>query len=66
MTAEDVRHYTDALAEYAAGTQPGPARATVQAHLARCPSCRADLASWTMVAAATLGPPEAPPGCSSS
>jgi hypothetical protein len=62
MTAEDVRHCTDALAEYAAGTQPGPARATVQAHLARCPSCRADLASWTTVAAATLGPPQAPPG----
>ena len=62
MTAEDVRHCTDALAEYAAGAQPGSARAAVEAHLARCPSCRADLASWTTVAAATVEPLPAPPG----
>lgn len=61
MTAEDVRHCTDALAEYAAGAQPGPAQAAVEAHLARCPSCRADLASWTTVAAATAEPLQAPP-----
>jgi hypothetical protein len=33
----------------------------VEAHLARCPSCRADLASWTTVAAATVEPLQAPP-----
>ena len=61
MTVEDVRHCTEALAEYAAGAQPGPAQAAVEAHLARCPSCRADLAGWTTVAAATVEPLQAPP-----
>ncbi len=54
LTAEDVRHCTDALAS-TRGAQPRPARAPVEAHLAGCPPCRAELASWTTVAAATVG-----------
>jgi anti-sigma factor RsiW len=62
MTEDGVRHRTDALVEYAAGALTGPDRASVEAHLARCPSCRAELASWTTVAAAVVGPVQAPPG----
>jgi hypothetical protein len=62
MTAEDVLHCTDALAEYAAGAPTGPSRAAVEAHLAHCPSCRAELAGWTTVATAVVEPLQAPPG----
>jgi hypothetical protein len=55
MTAEDVRHYTDALAEYAAGAPTGPSRAAVEAHLAHCASCRAEVAGWTTVAPPSSG-----------
>ena len=61
MTADGLRHCTDALAEYAAGALAGPDREPVEAHLADCRSCRAELASWTAVAAA-VGPAPAPPG----
>lgn len=49
------------LVEYAAGSL-GPAdRAGVEAHLAGCAGCRADLAGWHALAQAA-GPPAVPPG----
>lgn len=49
------------LMEYAAGTLTPAERATVDAHLAGCDGCRADLATWAGIAAAA-GPDVAPPG----
>jgi Putative zinc-finger len=56
-----VRHCTDALAEYAAGVLAASERAAVEVHVSGCPSCRADLLAWTVVAAATEAPAAAPP-----
>jgi hypothetical protein len=51
----------DLLAEYAAGTL-GPAQCgEVEAHLAACADCRADLAGWAGLAAAATGEPTEPP-----
>jgi Putative zinc-finger len=61
MSRDGTRHCSDALAEYAAGALTGPALAEVEAHLTGCPSCRAALASWAAVAAATVAPVAAPP-----
>lgn len=53
----------DLLAEYAAGTLDPARRSEVDAHLAACADCRAELAGWAgLAAAATLGPTEPPPG----
>jgi len=65
MSGDGMRHPTDALAEYAAGTLTGPELAPVEAHLIGCPSCRAALVGWTAVAAATVAPVDAPPSSSS-
>jgi hypothetical protein len=51
------------LAEYAAGTLDPARRGEVEAHLAACADCRADLAGWAgLAAAATREPIEPPPG----
>jgi putative zinc finger protein len=50
----------DLLPAYAAGSLSGPDRDRVGAHLADCPHCRADLASWQAVAAAAV-PAGTPP-----
>ena len=62
MTADRTGHRADALAEYAAGALPEPERASVEAHLAGCSSCRAALAGWIAVAAAVAPPVDPPPG----
>jgi len=51
------------LAEYAAGTLDPARRSQVEAHLATCADCRADLAGWLRLAAAA-GPPADPPPAS--
>jgi anti-sigma factor RsiW len=61
MSSDGARHCGDTLAEYAAGALTGPELAPVEAHLARCAPCRAALAGWTAVAAATVAPLEPPP-----
>ncbi|MFG1605104.1 zf-HC2 domain-containing protein [Actinoplanes sp. NPDC049265] len=49
----------DRLVEYAAGTLTPAERATVDAHLAGCATCRADLAAWRGIADAPV--PSPPP-----
>ena len=61
MSGDGMRHPTDALAEYAAGALDTRERATVEAHLTACSSCRTAMLGWTAVAAATGTPMEAPP-----
>jgi putative zinc finger protein len=51
----------DLLPSYAAGTLGDTDRELVRAHLADCPSCRADLAAWRAIADAVASPPESPP-----
>lgn len=43
-------HPTDRLAEYAAGTLPDRAAATVAAHLSRCAVCQQDASAWQRIA----------------
>ncbi|MGQ5262839.1 zf-HC2 domain-containing protein [Micromonospora sp. ZYX-F-536] len=50
----------DLLPAYAAGSLSGPDRDRVRAHLADCPRCRADLASWQAIAVAAA-PGATPP-----
>ena len=45
-------HARQLLAGYAAGTVSGSGRAEVEAHLAECDDCRAELTSWQGVRAA--------------
>lgn len=45
-----MRHPTDRLAEYAAGTLAARDAAAVEAHLSRCAVCRQDAESWQRVA----------------
>lgn len=49
------------LVEYAAGTLARAERDTVEAHLAGCADCRAEVAGWAALAVAA-GPPPVPPG----
>jgi Putative zinc-finger len=50
----------DLLPSYAAGTLGDTDRKRVRTHLADCPSCRADLAAWQVIADAVESRPEAP------
>jgi hypothetical protein len=50
----------DLLPAYAAGSLPEADRERVRAHLAGCPRCRADLASWQAMASPETGPPPDP------
>ncbi|HVQ93562.1 MAG TPA: zf-HC2 domain-containing protein [Mycobacteriales bacterium] len=51
------------LVEYAAGTLDPAQRGEVEAHLAACADCSAELAGWAgLAAAATREPAEPPPG----
>jgi Putative zinc-finger len=61
MNQDGLRHPASALAEYAAGSSTGQERAAIEAHLAGCRSCRAELAGWAAVAtavAAAAAPPD--------
>jgi hypothetical protein len=49
------------LVEYAAGTLDPGRRRKVEAHLAACADCRADLAGWLGLAAAAQPPTDPPP-----
>ncbi|MDY7089302.1 MAG: zf-HC2 domain-containing protein, partial [Actinomycetota bacterium] len=51
----------DQIPAYAAGTLDPAESARVGEHLAGCPACRAELASWQSIAAAAAPPPVTPP-----
>ena len=51
---------TDLLPAYAAGSLPEADRERVRAHLAGCPRCRAELASWQAMASLVSEPPPDP------
>jgi len=57
----EVDPMTELLPAYAAGSLTGADRDRVDAHLAGCPRCRADLAAWQVIADVSV-PPAPDPG----